>query len=61
MTKLITSFPHFLMLIKNAIHRSPGAKITFLVEQSGVDFARRLISKARAVESLSDNKLLLLA
>src|SRR5262249_32406567 len=61
MTKLIASFPYFLILLKNAVHRSPRAEVTFLVEQCSVDLARRLISKARAVESLSDNRLLLLA
>jgi hypothetical protein len=60
-TKLIASFQYFLILIENAVHRPPGAKVTFLVEQSGVDLARRLIEKARTVESLSDNRLLLLA
>ena len=61
MTKLIASFPYFLMLIENAVHRPPGAEVTFLVEQGGVDLARRLIDKTRGVESLSDNRLLLLA
>jgi hypothetical protein len=61
MTKLIASFLYFLILLKNAVHRSPGAEITFFVEQSSVDLAWRLISKTRAVESLSDNRLLLLA
>jgi hypothetical protein len=55
MTKLIASFLYFLILLKNAVHRPPGAEVTFLVEQSSVDLARRLINKARAVESLSDN------
>src|SRR5215813_8078283 len=61
MTKLIASFPYFLILLKNAVHRSPGAEVTFLVEQGSVDLARRLIDKTRAVESLSNNRLLLLA
>jgi hypothetical protein len=61
MTELIASFPHLLILLKNAVHRPPGAEVTSLVEQGGVDLARRLISKARTVEGLSDNRLLLLA
>jgi hypothetical protein len=60
MTKLIASFLYFLILLKNAVHRPPGAEVTFLVEQGSVDLARRLIAKTRAVESLSDNRLLLL-
>src|SRR6266511_773307 len=60
-TELIASFPHFLVLLKNAVHRPPGAEVTFLVKQGGVYLAGRLISKARAVESPSDNGLLLLA
>src|SRR5262245_20556023 len=61
MTKLIASFPYFLILLENAAHRSPGAEVMFLIKQGGVHFARRLISKARAVESLSNNRPLLLA
>src|SRR5262245_897742 len=61
MTKLIASFLYFLILLENAVHRSPGAEITFFVEQGGVDLARRLIDKTRAVESLSNNRLLFLA
>src|SRR5262249_15620435 len=59
MTKLIASFPYFLIPLENAVHRSPGAEVTFFVEQGSVDLARRLIDKARTVESLSDNRLLL--
>jgi hypothetical protein len=55
MTELITTFPHLLILLKNAVHRPPGAEVTFLIEQSGVYLARRLISKARTVESFSDS------
>jgi len=61
MTKLITSFSYFLILIENAVHGPPGAEVTILVKQSSINLARRLIPKARAVESLSDNGLLLLA
>jgi hypothetical protein len=61
MTELITSFPHLLILRKNAVHRPPGTEVMSLVKQGGVYLARRLISKARTVESLSDNRLLLLA
>src|SRR6266508_6721394 len=60
-TKLSASYPHLLILLKNAVHRPPGAEATFFVEQGGVYLARRLINKARTVESLSDNGLLLLA
>jgi hypothetical protein len=49
MTEMITSFPHLLMPLENAVHRPPGAKVTFLVEQGSVYLARRLISKARTV------------
>src|SRR6266536_2579999 len=56
MTKLIASFPYFLIILENAVHRSPGAEVMFLIKQGGVHFARRLINKARAVESLSNNR-----
>jgi hypothetical protein len=61
MTEMITSFPHLLMPLENAVHRPPGAEVTLLVEQSGIYLARRLISKARTIESFSNNGLLLLA
>jgi hypothetical protein len=51
----------WLILLKNAVHRPPGAEVTLLVKQGSVYLSRRLIDKARSVESFSDNGLLLLA
>ena len=50
--QLVSSFAHFGMHLQNPIHRANGTEIGSFVQQRGIDFIRRLVGKAFAVEQL---------
>jgi hypothetical protein len=61
MLELVASFSYFSMLVQDAIHRPPVAKVLSFIQQRGIDLAGRAVLKAFAVENLTHLDLLLLA